>query len=105
MIYFDQFYAASSSISKPTAITNFTHYGENISGVDELLAKATYNPNAQEQISLWQEAQKKIARDVIAIPLYTQYYAMARSKALDLGHEQKSFIFYQITEATRVLVP
>lgn len=104
-IYFDQFYAASSSISKPTAIANFTHYGENISGVDDLLAKATYNPNGNEQISLWQEAQKKIARDVIAIPLYTQYYAMARSKALDLGHEQKSFIFYQVTEATRVLAP
>ena len=102
-MYFDQFYAGSSSIGKPTAITNFTHYGDTIKGVDDLLAKATYNPNEAEQLRLWGEVQTRAALDAISIPLYTQYYAMARSKELDLGHEQTSYPFYQITEKTRLL--
>lgn len=98
-LYFDQFYNGASIIGKPTAITNFAHY----SGVDDLLAKASYNPDGAEQIKLWQQAQKKIAEDAVSIPLYTQYYAMARSKNLDLGFEQKSFPFYTLSEKSRLL--
>jgi peptide/nickel transport system substrate-binding protein len=98
-LYFDQFYNGAAIIGKPTAITNFTHY----SGVDDLLAKASFNPNSAEQIRLWGEAQKKIAQDAVSIPLYTQYYAMARSKRLDLGFGQKSFPFYRLTEKSRLV--
>ena len=102
-LYFDQFYAGAASIGKPTAITNFIHYGDIIPGIDDLLAKATYNPNGPEQLRLWGEVQKKVAQDAVSIPLYTQYYAMARLKSLDLGHVQKSFSFYYITEKSRLL--
>ncbi len=104
-LYFDQFYAGPAAIGKPSAITNFSHYGDAMKGVDDLLQKATYNPDGAEQVRLWGEAQKKIAQDVVSIPLYTQYYAMARSKTLDLGHVQKSFVFYQLTEKSRLLQP
>jgi len=104
-LYFDQFYAGAASIGKPTAVTNFMHYGDTLPGVDDLLAKASYNPDGAEQLRLWQEAQKKVADDAVSIPLYTQYYAMARDKTLDLGHEQKSFTFYRITEKSRLLAP
>lgn len=98
-LYFDQFYNGAAIVGKPTAITNFTHY----SGVDELLGKASFNPNSAEQTRLWGEVQKKIAEDAVSIPLYTQYYAMARSKSLDLGFAQKSFPFYRLTEKSRLL--
>jgi peptide/nickel transport system substrate-binding protein len=101
--YFDQFYAGAASIGKSTAITNFMHYGDTVPGVDDLLAKASYNPNGAEQLRLWGEVQKKVALDAVSIPLYTQYYAMARSKSLDLGFVQKSFTFYRITEKSRLL--
>lgn len=101
--YFDQFYAGPASIGKTTAVTNFMHYGDTMPGVDDLLAKASYNPDGAEQLRLWGEVQKRVARDAVSIPLYTQYYAMARSKDLDLGFTQKSFTFYRITEKSRLL--
>lgn len=102
-LYFDQFYAGPASIGKPTAITNFMHYGDTMPGVDDLLAKATFNPSGAEQVKLWSEVQKRVARDAVSIPLYTQYYAMARAKNLDLGFAQKSFSFYRVSEKTRLL--
>ncbi len=104
-LYFEQFYAGAASIGTPTAITNFTHYGGKIPGVDEFLSKAAYNSDGNEQVRLWQAAQKQIAKDAISIPLYTQFYAMSRSPRLDLGHEQKSFSFYQLSEKSRLLAP
>lgn len=71
--------------------------------MDNLLDKARYNPDPVEQTRLWAEAQKKIAQDAVSIQLYTQYYAMARVKTLELGHAQKSFSFYQLTEKSKVL--
>src|SRR5208282_857398 len=33
-VYYDQFYAGPAAIGKPTAITNFSHYGEAMPGID-----------------------------------------------------------------------
>jgi len=55
--------------------------------------------------SLWVKAQKQIMDDAVAYPLFTQYYAMAKSKSFDLGFEQKSWSFYDPRETSRILKP
>ncbi|QRM32924.1 ABC transporter substrate-binding protein [Microvirga sp. VF16] len=101
-IYLNQFYKGSSAIGKPTAVTNFSHFGDVIPGADDELTKAESSADAAEQIRLWEQAQKKIADAAVSIPLYTQNAAMARSTLIELGHVQRSN-FYLITEKTRLL--
>lgn len=102
-IYLTQFYHSESAIGKPTASTNFSHYGEVIPGVDELLDQAREELDEAKQIELWEEAQRKIVEDAVSVPLLTRNYAMARSPKLDLGFEQKSHEFYLFNEKTRLL--
>lgn len=102
-IYLTQFYHSQSAIGTPTASTNFSHYGEVIPGVDELLDKARSELDQEAQVALWEEAQRKIIEDVVSVPLVTRNYAMARSPKLDLGFEQKSYEFYLINEKARLL--
>lgn len=101
-IMLQQFYARESIVGKPTAATNFIHYGDAMPGVDDLLSEAAYNPDPARQVKLWQDAQRKIAEDAVAIPMYTQKYSMARSKSIDLGFTQESFAFYRFSEKTRL---
>jgi peptide/nickel transport system substrate-binding protein len=102
-IYLQQFYHSASTVGKPTASVNFSHFGDAIPGIDDELTNAAYNADPAQQVALWQTAQKKIADAAVSIPLYTQFYAMAKSPSVDLGAPQKSFSFYKITEKTRVL--
>jgi len=96
-------YHSASIIGKPTAIINFSHYGEAISGVDQYIDDARYELDVEKQKSLWIKAQKRIKRDAVSFPLFTRAYAMAKAKYFDLGFEQKSFSFYRITETARIL--
>lgn len=101
--YLDQFFHSAASIGKPTAITNFSHYGDGMPSIDGLLEKARYSTSAKEQMQLWAEAQKKIAADVPAIPLYSVKYVLARSKRVDLTFEQTGDVFYEFSRTTRLL--
>lgn len=100
--YLFQFHYSKSAIGLPTAITNFSHYGQVIPGVDDLIEAARVEPNIKKQIALWQKAQKKIMQDVPAYPLRVSYLVFARKANVDLGYEPKSNItlHYQITEKT-----
>jgi peptide/nickel transport system substrate-binding protein len=102
-IYLNQFYHSASIVGKPTAIINFSHYGDALSGVDQYIDDARYELDVEKQKSLWIKAQKQIKRDAVSFPLFTRAYAMAKAKYLDLGFEQKSFSFYRITETARIL--
>ena len=97
-----QFYHSDSIVGKPTGITNFSHYGEVIPGVDDLLDKARVEPDVEKQKALWVKAQKKIMRDVPAYPLRVTFVVFARKKNIDLGYDLKSNItlHYQLTEKT-----
>lgn len=100
-IYLTQFYHSDSAIGKPTASLNFSHYGEVIPGVDQLLDEARSELDQDKQVALWQEAQRKITGDVVSVPLMTRKYANARTPKLDLGSEPKSV--YTINEKTHLL--
>ena len=101
--YLDQFFHSAAGIGKPAAITNFSHYGESMAGIDALLDKARFSSSSKEQMQLWAEAQRKIATDVAAIPLYSVKYVLARNKRVDLTFEQTGNVFYDFSVATRLL--
>src|SRR5690606_19660266 len=96
-IYLEQFYAKDAIVGKPTTITNFSHYGEVIPGVDDLIEKARFNTDVAEQVRLWEEAQRRIARDAVTIAIMNQNAACARSPALDLQMEHGNLSFYMFT--------
>ena len=93
-VYYDQFYAGPASIGKPTAITNFSHYGEAMPGIDDLLEKARHAPNAHDAEQAWIAAQHKVAEDVPSIPLYNLKSAVGRAATLDLGYKLGNLPFY-----------
>ena len=97
--YLNEFFHSRSTIGKPTASTNFSHYEK----VDELLNKAQSEKDLKKRIEYWEQAQAIIMDDAMAIPLFTRKYAMARSPKLDLGHPQQSYAFYTFTPKTRLL--
>lgn len=102
--YLTQFYHSSAIIGKPTAITNFSHYGEVIPGVDQLIDTASVEPDPEKQRQLWIKAQQKIMEDLPSYPLRVTYVLFARKNNLDLGYPLKSNItlHYQITEKTDI---
>ncbi|MCC7428192.1 MAG: polyamine ABC transporter substrate-binding protein [Alphaproteobacteria bacterium] len=101
--YLDQFFHSAAAIGKPTAITNFSHYGNGMPGIDDLLDKARYSTDAAEQNRLWAEAQRRIATEVAALPLYSVKYALARNRRVDLTFTQKNYVFYGFSRTSRLL--
>lgn len=101
-VYYDQFYAGPASIGKPTAITNFSHYGEAMPGIDDLLDRARHAASADEAVKAWVAAQHKIAEDVPSIPLYDLKAAVGRAATLDLGYKLGNLPFYTF-DRSRVL--
>ena len=72
-------------------------------GIDDLLDKARFSASAKEQAQLWAEAQRKIATDVAAIPLYSVKYVLARNKRADLTFNQTGNVFYDFSSSSRLL--
>lgn len=102
-IYLTQFYHSDSIVGKPTAIINFTHYGEALPGVDKLIDDARFELDIRKQKELWTKAQQQIKKDCVSFPLFTRYYAMTKAKYLDLGFEQKSWAIYDFRETSKIL--
>ncbi len=97
-----QFYHSNSIIGTPTGVTNFSHYGEAMPGVDDLIEAARVEPDIEKQKAMWVEAQKKIMTDLPAYPLRVVYVLFARKANIELGYDLESNIslMYQITEKT-----
>ncbi len=102
-VYLTQFYHSDSIVGKPTAVINFSHYGEVIPGVDKLLDDARFELDVNKQKQLWIQAQKQIKRDAVSFPLFTRAYTMAKAKYLDLGFKQKSRYIYDFVHRSRIL--
>lgn len=99
-----QFYHSKSIVATPTGVTNFSHYGRVIPGVDDLIDAARVEPDVEKQKALWVEAQKKIMTDLPAYPLRVVYVLFARKANIDLGYDLETNIslMYQITEKTEM---
>jgi peptide/nickel transport system substrate-binding protein len=105
--FLTQFYHSASIVSKPTAVLNFSHYGEVIPGADDWIDRARIEPSSSKQIEYWAQAQQKIMRDLPAVPLRVIYLVFARKNYVDLGYKLESNIslHYQMTEKTDIRRP
>lgn len=107
-----QFYHSASIVTKPTAITNFSHYGDvdldgngTIDNIDKLIeiARTAEDPEFQKQ--LWGETQEEILSDAVAYPITTLGFSFAKKPGLDWGYELNSTLALtpQIKWDTRIL--
>ena len=81
-----EFYHSRSIVGTPTAITNFSHYNK----IDDLIEKARVETDPKRQKTFWAEAQKKIIKDAVALPLCITKFVFARKTYVDLGYEMRS---------------
>ncbi|MEF8850035.1 MAG: ABC transporter substrate-binding protein [Candidatus Bipolaricaulota bacterium] len=92
-----QFYHSASVVTKPTAITNFSHYGDvdadgdgAIDNVDKLIEIARTADDPEFQKTLWGETQREILSDVAAYPITTLGFSFAKNPALEWGYDLAS---------------
>lgn len=102
--YLTQFYHSKSVVSTPTAVTNFSHYGQAIPGVDEYIEKARSAVDPKVQKKYWEKAQKKIMKDIPAYPLFVLKLVLAKKNYVKLGYKMHSTLslFYQFNEKTDI---
>lgn len=102
-----QFYAKSSIVGTPTAITNFSHYGEVIPGIDRYLEKANNTTNLELKKYYYALAQLQILEDLPAYPLSLDRAALCYQKWVDFGYDIKNYetLYYtiEISEKTKIL--
>jgi len=102
-----QFYAKSSIVGTKTAVTNFSHYGEVIPGIDEYLEKARATNNLELKKYYYNQAQYQIIQDLPAYPLYLNRAALCYQKWVDFGYDAEHYetLYYtiEISEKTRLL--
>lgn len=102
-----QFYAKDSIVMTPTAVTNFSHYGEVIPGIDEYLAKAKATNDLELKKYYYALAQLKIIQDLPAYTLQLNRVALCHQPWVDLGYDTQNYesLYYtlEISEKTRLL--
>jgi peptide/nickel transport system substrate-binding protein len=80
-----EFYDSASAIGAPTAMSNFSH----CTVADDDIRAARIEPDAQKQLALWKDAQKKIHADVCSIPLFDLLQVWVHSTKVNYGYELK----------------
>ncbi|PZX16967.1 peptide/nickel transport system substrate-binding protein [Palleronia aestuarii] len=82
-------YAASSANMTPdgTGGANYSHYGVEMEGVDDLLAQMLQATDFDGYVEVGREVELKIQRDLPMLGLPTMSYVVARNPRLDLGYE------------------
>lgn len=80
--YLTQFFHSRSIVGTPTAVTNFCH--TNIADAEIDAARVATDVN--EQRRLWGEAQRKLAEQVCAVPMYEGLQVWGRRANLEYGH-------------------
>jgi len=102
-----EFYAKSSIVGTKTAVTNFSHYGEVIPGIDEYLEKAKFTDNLELKKYYFALAQLKILQDLPSYPLALDRTAACYHKWVDFGYNLSNYetldYTIQISEKTKIL--
>jgi peptide/nickel transport system substrate-binding protein len=84
-IWLTEFYDSAAAIGSPAAMSNFSH----CSVADDDIRAARKEPDAQKQLALWKDAQRKIHDDVCAIPLFDLLQVWVHSPKVNFGYELK----------------
>lgn len=80
-VYLTQFFSGRSIVGTPTAVTNFSHFKD----ADKEIEAARVEPDQKKQVALWEEAQRKVIKEVAAIPLIETLVCWAHRKGFDYG--------------------
>ena len=103
----EQFYAKSSIVGTQTAITNFSHYGDVIPGIDGYLDKAEATNDLELKKYYFKQAQYQIIQDLPVYPIYINRAALCYQPWVDLGYDAENYetLYYtvEISEKTRLL--
>ncbi|MBY8918327.1 polyamine ABC transporter substrate-binding protein [Nitratireductor sp. L1-7-SE] len=81
--YLSQFFHSDAIVGTPTAVTNFSHCAV----ADDEITAARVETDADRQLELWAEAQRKIMDEVCAVPIVQSLQLWAWKDTLDLGVE------------------
>ena len=97
----DGFQALSPFLMKGQARNKWVNYDK----VDALLKQAENEFDAQKRKKIYEEAQRTVSKDCVAIPAWFGEATLARHPYLDLGHEPRAnFLnYYELNEKLRVL--
>lgn len=76
--FLSEFYHSAAIVGTPTAVTNFSHYGEAIPGVDYLIDRARNEMDRELQLELYAAAQRIIMADLPVYPLFMGISIRAR---------------------------
>lgn len=99
----NEFLHSAAAVGKPSALRNFSHYGEVGGSVDDLVEQAVAETDTDKQLELLYEAQLQIQRDVPVIPLQTSPLISVMQGDIDLGYEPiGGFGQHEYATATRV---
>jgi peptide/nickel transport system substrate-binding protein len=102
-----EFYAKSSVVGTETAITNFSHYGVVMPGIDEYLERAKSTGNLELKKYYYALAQLKILEDLPAYPLSLDRAALCYQNWVDFGYDIQNYetLYYtiEVSEKTRLL--
>ena len=82
-----EFLSGPAAVGKPTALRNFSHYGEVGGSIDDLLTQAVGERDPARQTELLHEAQLQVLRDLPVLPLQTAPIVSAMQADIDLGYE------------------
>jgi peptide/nickel transport system substrate-binding protein len=99
----NEFLSEAAAVGKPSALRNFSHYGEIGGNVDDLVSQAVAEPDTAKQMELLREAQLQILRDMPVLPLQTAPLISVMQGDIDLGYEPISgFGQHEYATARRV---
>ena len=98
--YLSEFFDSAVAIGSPTAMSNFSH----CSVADESIRAARIEPDAQKQLELWKDAQRKIHEDVCSLPLFGLKQVWVHGPNVDYGYQLEGALNLAppVTETTSV---
>jgi len=86
-IFTQQASAAAAVKADGTGGGNYSHYGEVIPGIDDLLASVQNEPSFDARVAIFKEIEKKILTDLPCLGIITLGYVVARNPRIDLGYD------------------
>ncbi|GGA40337.1 ABC transporter substrate-binding protein [Pelagibacterium lentulum] len=101
-IYFQQLASASQVKADGTGGGNYSHYGIEMPGIDDLLQQALEATDYDEYIRICEEIELQVLRDLPLIGLSTLSFTAVRNANVDLGYEvQSGYARWRFHRATK----
>ncbi|WP_164730552.1 ABC transporter substrate-binding protein [Pelagibacterium montanilacus] len=79
---------------------NFSQYGVEMPGIDDLLDQANNEPDFDARLELIRQMDEQVMSDAVYLPVSTNGYLIVRSPDVDLGYEMESgFAHWRLDQA------